>query len=118
MPITLPYTPNLAIVRIWQAAQATAVFREVVLKSIPAFMLCLSLACTGCRGPFKTNSQVSLNGPVTAHLIAEVPAKSNAGPLVPMRVEAGDESRIAVVDVDGLLVNQNNTVPFAGGEPR
>lgn len=76
----------------------------------------LTLAMAGCIGPIKTDSKISMNGPVTAHLIAEVPAKSNSNPLVPMTVECGDAARIAIIDVDGLLVNQNGTGPYSQGE--
>jgi protease IV len=86
------------------------------LKSTLPLLLCLTLAGTGCVGPIKTDSRISMDGPVTAHLTGELPPKNNAGPLVAMRVEKGDAARIAIVDVDGLLVNQNITGPYSNGE--
>jgi protease IV len=89
----------------------------VDLKCTLPLFLCLTLAGTGCIGPIKTDSRIAVDGfpPVKAQLSVDVPAK-NTGPLVAMPVESGDAAAIAVVDVDGLLVNQNITGPYASGE--
>ena len=90
-------------------------FRGIAVKSTLPLLLFLALAGPGCISPIKTDSSVSVTGPVTAHVIAEIPPKSSC-PLMAMRVEPGEAATIAVIDVDGLLVNQNVTGPFASGE--
>jgi protease-4 len=87
------------------------------LKSTLPLLLCVIFAQAGCLGTIKTDSQVALNYPVTGRLTAEVLLPSrNTCPLVPMRVEAGDGPKIVIIDVDGLLVNQNAIGPYSDGD--
>ena len=76
-------------------------------------MLCLTLACTGCMGPIKTDSQISLERS------GDGPSDRRNSGQEQLRPAGADARRgratiatIAVVDVDGLLVNQNVTGPY------
>jgi protease-4 len=82
------------------------------------------LAAPGCHtvpidGKITANANVraGFNGTVDVR----VPPVSDPGPIVPAVIRAGgagpqQSPRIAVVDVDGLLVNQNLTGLFSAGE--
>jgi protease-4 len=65
----------------------------------------------GCRGPLvRTDNRVRLDGPVETRVTAEIQPVST-GPVAPVVVQAGDTAEaVAVVDVDGLILN----TPFAG----
>lgn len=74
----------------------------------------------GCLHPAKvcTDSRISLTGPVTANVSADL-RPNDAGPVRPMIVQQGagcSRSRVALVDVDGLLVNANLTGPYSASE--
>ena len=82
-----------------------------------------SLALSGCHaiplaGKVDTNAKVAANfqGTVDVHL----PSATDPGPMIPVvvrRAAAGCEaSRIVIVDVDGLLLNQNLTGIYSVGE--
>lgn len=64
---------------------------------------------TGCRQPVKTDSRITLNGPVSAQVTAAFPSQSDGGPLLKMLVDGrdlpGSCPEVAVVEVDGLLFN-------------
>ncbi len=65
-----------------------------------------------------TDSQVTFAGPVTAQVTADLQPQRNLGPLVQMTV-AGDQNcgaKVALVDVDGLLLNENLVGPYSAGE--
>src|SRR5438067_5082987 len=78
----------------------------------------LLAAAGGCRRPFNvvTEDRVRLTGPVAL----ELPPTSNDRPVVAMPVEGGRQActgpHVAVVDVDGILLNTNLTGPFATGD--
>lgn len=80
----------------------------------------LLLAATGCRvipvdGNLRTSSTV--NGAVQATVDVRMPTTPDPGPMVEVVVKAGNPaSRIALIDVDGLLVNQNLTGLYSVGE--
>lgn len=94
-----------------------------------AACLWLVVGLIGCTHPIRTDSRISvdtpisgrlsIDGPVTTRVVAEVEPKVNT-PLVEMPVEGGRSPcqgpKVAIVDVDGLLVNQNLTGPYSLGE--
>jgi protease-4 len=84
-----------------------------------AVVLLLSLTA-GCLRPLRTDDIIQIQGPVTIHATAELQAKNNVRPLVEMpvagQVPCGGGPKVAVVDVDGLLLNLNLTGPYSSGE--
>jgi protease-4 len=78
----------------------------------------LLASVSGCSHPIKvvTEDRVSLTGPVTAELVPT----SNDRPVIAMPVEGGPEAcarpHVAIVDVDGLLLNTNLTGPYSTGD--
>ncbi|QDU21057.1 Putative signal peptide peptidase SppA [Urbifossiella limnaea] len=71
------------------------------------------LLATGCeRFVVRTDNRVAFAGPVDTRVTTELPPVSpNAGPVRPVVVTPGSSvSRVALVDVDGLILN----TPFAG----
>src|SRR5260370_2080535 len=80
--------------------------------------LLLTLAAAGCLRPLQTDARITLMNPVTGNVKAEF-EKDNSGPLVEMPVEGqecGQGPTVAIVDVDGLLLNDNLTGPMSAGE--
>jgi protease-4 len=77
-------------------------------------LICLS----GCLRPLKlvTEDRVSFTSPVAAELVPT----SNDRPVVAMSVEGGPAAcagpHVAIVDVDGLLLNTNLTGPYSSGD--
>jgi protease-4 len=89
-----------------------------------ALVMPLLLGASGCLRPLQTDSRVAFTRPVAIRLNAELEPKNN-NPLTEMTVEAdqarggaghGGGPKVALVDVDGLLVNQNLTGPYSSGE--
>jgi protease-4 len=85
--------------------------------------LFLSLSLTGCHHVFHiaTDSVVRTEAPMATHsrVISENPPVSDAGPVVEMPVSGpctGREAKIAVVDVDGLLLDMDMTGMYSLGE--
>ncbi len=97
----------------------------------------LIAAVVGCTQPLRvlTNSRVSLDapvdanitarlvpaeeGPIAANITARVAPSTDEGPVVPMTVSGNrDHSspRIALIEIDGLLVNSNATGLLTEGE--
>jgi protease-4 len=79
--------------------------------------LVLLLVCAGCFRPLQvvTEDRIRIDGPVAAELVPT----SNARPVIAMPVEGpGDCSgpHVAIVDVDGLLLNINLTGPYSSGD--
>jgi protease IV len=78
----------------------------------------LLASVSGCLRPIKvvTEDRVSLTGPVSA----ELQPTSSDRPIVAMPVEGGSVAcsrpHIAIVDVDGLLLNTNLTGPYSSGD--
>jgi len=82
-------------------------------------MLCTVLmGMAGCHHPLKlvTEDHLRIDGPISA----EVVPTSNAHPVVAMPVEgetAGCKTpHVAIIDVDGLLLNTNLTGPYSSGD--
>lgn len=73
----------------------------------------LPLFGCGCeRLTVRTDNLIRLNGPVETRVTGDLPPVSpTAGPVRPVAVRAGDPAaRVAIVDVDGLILN----TPFSG----
>jgi protease IV len=82
------------------------------------FLFALLLGAAGCLRPLRTDSRVAFTRPVDIHLRAELEPKDNR-PLTEMPVEGAGGCggpKVALVDVDGLLVNQNLTGPYSSGD--
>lgn len=80
----------------------------------------LLLAVAGCQQPLHvfTNSRINFDRPVEADITARLAPAEADGPVVPTIVAGNNHcgTRIAVVDVDGLLVNSNLAGPYVSGE--
>jgi protease-4 len=85
-------------------------------------LLLLSLSPAGCVGPLKllTDSRIAVDGPVAARVTAELPPTNNTGPVLEMPVDGRGDCpggpKVALVDVDGLLLNLSMTGPYSAGE--
>ncbi len=69
----------------------------------------ISIATIGCSR-LTLRTRVGLDGPVDTRITDFSPVSPVAGPLKPVVVESGNTCRIAILDVDGLLLN----TPFVG----
>ena len=81
---------------------ASAVKRN---STIAFFLIALACAFLGCKNPMK----VAMNGNITGDVITRMPPDNTAKP-VTERTIAGDSrhcAKIAIIDVDGMLLNQN-----------
>jgi protease IV len=78
----------------------------------------LLASVSGCLRAIKveTEDRIAFNGPISAELIPT----SNDRPVVAMPVEGGaavgSKPHVAIVDVDGLLLNANLTGPYSSGD--
>ncbi len=91
--------------------------RGDMYKAIPALLgICLMLC--GCqRFTLRTQNRVALDGPVDTRVTADIPPVSpTAGPVRPVVVQTGGGPKVAVVDVDGLLLNTPFSGPMSVGE--
>jgi len=85
-------------------------------------IVAMLLASAGCRQPIQvcTDSRITLSGPVTANVTADLQPRHKLQPLrqwvVAGRPEAANARKIALIDVDGLLVNANQIGPYSTGE--
>src|SRR5262245_21316989 len=74
----------------------------------------LALTVSGCLHPVKAILRV--DGPI----FGDVAHNNNDGPIVAMPVDnAGRDCKgphVAIIDVDGLLLNANLTGPYASGD--
>jgi protease-4 len=86
----------------------------------PIFLALLAaLSAGGCqRFLVQTASRLSFATPVETRVTAEIPpVNPNAGPLRPVIVQAGaPAARVAIVDVDGLILNAPFVGPLSLGE--
>jgi protease-4 len=83
--------------------------------------LLLSFGLIGCHFQVTTDSLVRTEAPMQTHskVTMESPPVSDAGPVVEMPLGGactGKEPKIAVVDVDGLLLNMDMTGMYSLGE--
>jgi protease-4 len=78
----------------------------------------LLLGASGCLQPIKviTEDHLRVEGPVAAEIVPT----SNARPVVAMPVEGGAAAcaspHVAIIDVDGLLLNTNLAGPYSSGD--
>jgi protease-4 len=84
-------------------------------------LLALALAgFAGCLHPIRTDDCIRVDGPVALKANVELDPKNNAPPLEQMPVGGKrcppGGPRVAVLDVDGLLLNTNLTGPYSTGE--
>ena len=70
----------------------------------------------GCgQFPILTNNVVRVDGPVDTRATVDIPPVAQAGPVKPVEVVRGGP-RVAVVDVDGLILNTPFVGPSSVGE--
>lgn len=78
----------------------------------------LSLAAAGCHG-LKVNATMSAHDPLPARMQTNMKCLDE-GPLCEIVVAPGDcnpsDGKIAIIDVDGLLVNYNQVGSYSNGE--
>ena len=91
-------------------------FREAI-----CLIAALGLVCIGCRQPMhvRTDSRITLSGPVAANVTADLQPRQKVQPLEQWVVAGpatSPASKIALVAVDGLLVNANLIGPYSAGE--
>jgi len=100
------------------------VVRSYPTNLLPALLLVLSLA--GCQHPFHVLGQFQGSGNVTAQadirgeVAVKFPMTSDPGPMVATVVRpsqsANPAPRVALIDVDGLILNQNLEGIMGSGE--
>ncbi|MHC5541626.1 S49 family peptidase, partial [Singulisphaera rosea] len=83
----------------------------------------LAMMLSGCHTiPIagKIQADANVNAGIQGTLDVKMPTAPDPGPMVPVVVRGGiagpDSPRIALVDVDGVLVNQNRTGLYSVGE--
>lgn len=90
------------------------------MRTTMAAVIC-ALALAGCRQTkqLSTDSRITVTGPVTANVSADM-QPGTPEPLVQMTVQghgcARSAGKIALVDVDGVMVNANLTGPYSAAE--
>src|SRR5262249_11083080 len=115
MPITIPGNPLLINTSLHPMNNA---HRNGHTMQRLAWFGLLLFSMSGCMRPIQvvTEDRVSLTGPVTAELVPT----SNDRPVVTMPLEGGPavcgRPHVAIVDVDGLLLNTNLTGPYSTGD--
>lgn len=78
----------------------------------------------GCQGPFHviTQNRVAVDGPMftQGHITTDSPPVTDGGPVVGMPVDGNSAascgSKVAILDVDGLILNLDCTGPYSLGE--
>jgi protease-4 len=89
------------------------------MRRTVAFLV-LVLGAGGCLRPIGTNSRLAFDNPLTLRASAEIQPRSDTGPLLEMPVDGPPcrpgEPKVALIDADGLLLNQNVTGPYSTGE--
>lgn len=82
--------------------------------SLPLVLLALAVGCCGRPMHLVTENHLTTD----SRLRAELPPQKDGDPVVPMQVTPGpcDGPMVAVIDVDGLLLNDNMTGLLSAGE--
>ncbi len=93
--------------------------RRLALALVPALLLML----TGCHtlpltvdGALRTQTDANVNGSFRGTMDVRLPTATDPGPMVPVVVRPGAGARVALIDVDGLILNQNLTGLYSVGE--
>lgn len=85
------------------------------MRNVLLFLLVTSLG-TGCKNMI-VRSRVAFEAPVDSRVTDFCPVSPVAGPVKPVVVDRGASNvRVAVIDVDGLLLNTPFTGPMSVGE--
>ena len=90
---------------------------ETVLRRATYSMLIL-VTLAGCRQMLRTESTVTVPHPVTAYVNADL-QPNDKGPVRMMLVDGDPRcctDRIAILDIDGVLLNTNMTMPYSASE--
>ena len=83
-------------------------------RVVPLLLVCLSgVACS--HYPILTDNRVHIDGPVDTRSTVDIPPVSQAGPVRPIEVSHGGP-RVALIDVDGLILNTPFVGPSSVGE--
>lgn len=93
-------------------------------KLFISLAIAISILGSGCAHPLRvqTDTRVTFDNAIatSAKVTTDLPPVSDAGPVrffaVDGKALAADETKIAIVDVDGLLVNAPLTGPYSLGE--
>lgn len=75
----------------------------------------LAVTGSGCQR-MMIRTKVAMDGPIDTRVTDLTPVSPIAGPLKPVVVENGGAGRIAIVDVDGLILNTPFVGPMSLGE--
>ena len=79
-------------------------------------LMLVGVAAPGCgHFPILTNNVVRVDGPVDTRATVDIPPVSQAGPVRSVEVVHGG-SRVAIIDVDGLILNSPFVGPLSVGE--
>lgn len=80
--------------------------------------IAILVLASGCRGfTVRTLNRVSVDGPLETHVSAAMPpVNPHAGRVKPVVVQSGTGVRVAIVDVDGLILNTPFVGPVSLGE--
>lgn len=82
-------------------------------------MLAVMPGCHNIPLAGNVHTDANVSAGIQGTVDIRMPAATDPGPVIPIRVRAGastDSPRIAVIDIDGLLVNQNLTGLYSVGE--
>ena len=85
----------------------------------------LMLTCLGCKHAMRVNTEVAMTTPMRGNMTMTMAAgtpEATGGPVIAMPVDGSPScqkgAKVALIDVDGLLVNQNVNGPmFVGDNP-
>ena len=100
--------------------------RRRSLRLLAPILLAASASAGGCHHPipvlahFQGTAQVAAQADVRGEVAVKLPAAADPGPMVASVVQASRSAnpapRVAVIDVDGLLLNQNADGLLGAGE--
>ncbi len=81
-------------------------------------LLCIVLLTCGCsRYIVRTQNRVAFDAPIDTRITDFTPVSPVAGPVLPVVVEQGNAAgRVAIIDVDGLILNTPFVGPMSVGE--
>jgi len=75
----------------------------------------ITILATGCNR-MMLRTRVNMDGPIDTRVTDITPVSPIAGPVKPVVVQNGNAGRVAVLDVDGLLLNTPFVGPISLGE--